>query len=315
MDKILYKYTTLESLALILRSKKIRLNPLTVMDDLQEAQSSDEIEYGKYVFISSWMDQPLESIAMWKLYSNMYSGVRIGLKENPFVKYTVNKQDVERVYPSASLKGDSMDLIVPIEECFNGNYFVMNFLYDMCLEKVEYTDNVELLSPQIFNISQQGIEMKSAQLGKYKNTYWEFQNEERYVLRFLPLDVKKITSESNAAQMVYDAFMNKKSFIDYYDLEIRDDAFVSMEITLSPQFTMGNRILLEALIDKYNPNLKVHDSVLKDRVKLQIFRDCKMLAKSPETIKNVQNIKNNYTKYSNVKHDQTQYIVAEIEFE
>ena len=41
-----------------------------------------------------------------------------------------------------------------------------------------------------------------------------------------------------------------------------------MEITLSPQFTMGNRILLEALIDKYNPNLKVHDSVLKDRVKL-----------------------------------------------
>ena len=79
MDKILYKYTTLESLALILRSKKIRLNPLTVMDDLQEAQSSDEIEYGKYVFISSWMDQPLESIAMWKLYSNMYSGVRIGL--------------------------------------------------------------------------------------------------------------------------------------------------------------------------------------------------------------------------------------------
>lgn len=56
------------------------------MDDLQEAQLSDEIEYGKYVFISSWMDQPLESIAMWKLYSNMYSGVRIGLKENPFVK-------------------------------------------------------------------------------------------------------------------------------------------------------------------------------------------------------------------------------------
>ena len=268
MDKILYKYTTLESLALILKSKKIRLNPLTVMDDLQEAQSSDEIEYGKYVFISSWMDQPLESIAMWKLYSNMYSGVRIGLKEKPFVKYTINKQDVERVYPSASLEGDSMDLIVPIEECFNGNYLVMNFLYDKCLEKVEYTDDIELLSPQIFNISQQGIEMKSAQLGKYKNTYWEFQNEERYVLRFLPLDVKKIAPESNAAQMVYNAFMNQKSFIDYYDLEIRDDAFVSMEITLSPQFTAGNRILLESLKEKYNPNLKVLDSALKDRVKL-----------------------------------------------
>lgn len=268
MDKILYKYTTLESLALILKSKKIRLNPLTVMDDLQEAQSSDEIEYGKYVFISSWMNQPLESIAMWKLYSNMYSGVRIGIKENPFVKYSVTKQDVEKIYPSASLKGDRMDLIVPIEECFNDNYFVMNFLYDKCLEKVEYTDKVELLSPQIFNISQQGIEMKSSQLGRYKNTYWEFQNEERYVLRFLPVDVKKITSVSNVAQMVYDTFMNQKSFIDYYDLDIRDDAFTSMEITLSPQFTTGNRILLESLIEKFNPNLKVMDSALKDRIKL-----------------------------------------------
>lgn len=55
MDKILYKYTTLESLALILRSKKIRLNPLTVMDDLQEAQSSDEIEYGINVNIKMYI--------------------------------------------------------------------------------------------------------------------------------------------------------------------------------------------------------------------------------------------------------------------
>lgn len=105
MDRILYKYTTLESLAMILKSKKIRLNPLTRMDDLQEAQSSDDINYGRYVFISSWMDQPLESIAMWKLYSNMFSGVRIGMKENPFVKYPVTKQDVEKNILLSKYKG------------------------------------------------------------------------------------------------------------------------------------------------------------------------------------------------------------------
>ena len=87
---MLYKYTTLESLALILKSKSIRLNPLTVMDDLQEAESDDDIKYAQYVFISSWMDQPLESVAMWKLYSNMNRGVRIGLKRKPFKKYTVS---------------------------------------------------------------------------------------------------------------------------------------------------------------------------------------------------------------------------------
>lgn len=268
MSRMLYKYTTLESLALILKSKKIRLNPLTMMDDLQEAQSSDEIEYGKYVFISSWMDQPLESIAMWKLYSNMYSGVRIGIEENPFVKYTVGRQDVKKIFPGVNVIGDRMELIAPIEECFNDNYFILNFLYEKSLEKVEYTDKSELLSPKIFDINQQRIELKSSQLGKYKNTYWEFQNEERYVLRFLPLDVKKILPSDNAATMVYDAFMNQKSFINYYDLKLRDDAFDSIEITLSPQFTPGNRILLDSLREKYNPKMLVSDSILKDRVKL-----------------------------------------------
>ena len=42
---------------------------------------------------------------------------------------------------------------------------------------------------------------------------------------------------------------------------------------------------------------------------------CKMLAKSPKTMKNAQNIKNNYTKYSDTTLDQTQYIVAKIEME
>ena len=40
-----------------------------------------------------------------------------------------------------------------------------------------------------------------------------------------------------------------------------------------------------------------------------------MLAKSLKTMKNTQNIKNTYTKYSSVKLDQTQYIVAKIEKE
>ena len=42
---------------------------------------------------------------------------------------------------------------------------------------------------------------------------------------------------------------------------------------------------------------------------------CKMLAKSHKTMNNTQNIKNDYTEYSNIKLGQTQYIVAKIEFE
>lgn len=268
MGEILYKYTTLESLALILKSKNIRLNPLTAMDDLQEAQSDDKIKYGKYVFISSWMDQPLESIAMWKLYSNMSSGVRIGLKKNPFKKYTVTKQEVEKIFSGATVNGNQAELIVPLEECFNDNYFVLNFSYDKVLEKVEYTDDAAYLSPKIFHFGKGSIEMQSAKLGKYKNTYWEFQNEERYILRFLPVNVKLIKSNTNAADLVYREFMNTKEFLPYYDLQISEEAYTSMEIILSPQFSDGNRILLEALREKYNPNMSISESALKNSVRL-----------------------------------------------
>lgn len=270
MDKMLYKYTTLESLALILKSKSIRLNPLTVMDDLQETESDDDIKYAQYVFISSWMDQPLESVAMWKLYSNMNRGVRIGLKRKPFKKYTVSRTDIQKKVPAANLdKGNCIELIAPIEQCFNDNYMIVNSAFDQSLEKVEYTDDPALLSPKLFSIEQDRMGLATATMGKYKNTYWEFQNEERYVLRFLPVDAKRMIYCENAKEAVYQAFINtNNSFLPYYDLKIRDDAFNSMEITLSPQFTDGNKILLETLCQKYNPNMKIVESALKNKVRL-----------------------------------------------
>lgn len=265
---MLYKYTTLESLALILKSKNIRLNPLTGMDDLQESKTADEINFGKFVFISSWMNQPLESIAMWKLYSNMQSGVRISLRRNPFRKYIVNKQDLQRLIPGAELEGEKLEFIMPLEECFAENHFLINFNYNKLLEKVEYTDKPEQLNPQILDFGKEQLILKSGELGKYKNTYWEFQNEERYILRFIPTNINEIESSSNAAQLVCDSLVKTKEFLPYCDLEIEDDAYYSMEVTLAPQFSCGNRILLDALIQQYNPDMKIIESALKDRVKL-----------------------------------------------
>jgi hypothetical protein len=133
---------------------------------------------------------------------------------------------------------------------------------------VEYTDDTADLSPKIFHFGNEGIKMQAAKLGKYKNTYWEFQNEERYILRFLPVNVKLINSSTNVADLVYRAFMNTKEFLPYYDLQISEEAYTSMEITLSPQFSNGNRILLESLREKYNPNMRISESALKNSVRL-----------------------------------------------
>lgn len=265
---MLYKYTTLEALALILKSKCIRLHPLTMMDDLQEAESDDNIKYAKYVFISSWMDQPLESIAMWKLYSNMESGVRIGMREMPFKRYTVNECEFRQFYSQIKLEKESIDLIAPVEECFGDSYFIQNFLYDQILEDVEYTDDKSLLSPKIFDIKPDGLSLQASKLGKYKNTYWEFQKEKRYILRINPFDVKKIKSGVNAAQFAYDAFNRDVEFLEYYDLKLCDEAYKSMQITLSPQFTAGNRVLLESLLNRYNEGVVVNESQLLGKIRM-----------------------------------------------
>ncbi len=264
MDKMLYKYTTLESLALILKSKNLRLNSLINMDDLQEAQSSDEVNYGKFVFISSWMDQPQESIAMWKLYSNMYSGVRIGLKEYPFKKYIETADSIKKYFGKATVDGESAEFILPVEKCFNDKYVLLNFLYDKVLETVEYTDDESVIYPKLIKFTDTGFNMSTNKLGKYKNTYWEFQKEKRYILRFIPGDIDTINSSDNVADYIYNNF--NKDFFSYFDLELDDEAYASMEITLSPQFTDGNRVLLNSLCEKYNPGIKIIDSKLKDRI-------------------------------------------------
>ena len=98
--KMLYHYTSIESLALILKNRTIRLNSLTNMDDKQESQTQEGKVFGKSVFISSWTDDATESIPMWKMYTPSSAGVRIGLPPLPFVRHrTENRALLEAFAP------------------------------------------------------------------------------------------------------------------------------------------------------------------------------------------------------------------------
>ena len=49
---------------------------------------------------------------------------------------------------------------------------------------------------------------------------------------------------------------------EYYDLDLDKTAFSEMVVTPSPQITSGNRILLNVLLEKYNPTAVVQESKL-----------------------------------------------------
>lgn len=82
-------------------------------------------------------------------------------------------------------------------------------------------------------------------VGKESIISIQFQNEERYVLRFLPVDAKRMIDCENAKEVVYQAFINtNNNFLPYYDLKIRDDAFNSMEIKFCWKLCVKNITLI-----------------------------------------------------------------------
>ena len=109
------------------------------------------------------------------------------------------------------------------------------------------------------------INLDLSKLGIHKSEYWEFQHEWRYRLSFIRM---QYISNAELAEKVATDTMRRmiKGIetppIDYYDLDIAEDCFSQMEITCSPQMTLGNRILLESLVEKYNPSAQIIDSEL-----------------------------------------------------
>ena len=73
----------------------------------------------------------------------------------------------------------------------------------------------------------------------------------------------------NIKRMLLSLKSNQDLPFRYYDKELRDDIFDEMEITLSPMATLSQKIIVEALCDKYAPNAVIKSSDLASKVKLK----------------------------------------------
>lgn len=84
LPKFLYHYTSLETVALILKNMTLRFNRLDKVNDLNEASSYNLPYANTLVFSSSWTEHSEESIPMWRMYTRDMEGVRIKLPINMF---------------------------------------------------------------------------------------------------------------------------------------------------------------------------------------------------------------------------------------
>lgn len=264
----LYHYTSIEVLALILKHRTIRFNSLDKMDDLQEQETADLKNIGQFCYISSWTDEEAESIPMWNIYASLNLGVRIRLCKNPFRVYD-NTADTFSMAVKGNItdnsNGKGQQTIIPLSEMFSKGFFSVQAMANNLLFKVEYTNDKEKLYPRLLKEEDKSFSIALGELGKYKNLHWEFQKEWRYILNILPLNLNQPVEKSYENSQIVANRMRlglEKQPFPYYDLQISDEAFEDMQITLSPRISAGSRIIVENLVEKYNSAAELSESCL-----------------------------------------------------
>lgn len=280
----IYHYTNIETLALILKNRTIRFNRADLVDDLEEGMiESHGINFGKYTFKSCWTENQEESIPLWKMYTNGVSGIRIGLeKKAMFKRYIIPEKNPYGItsfggpsicdYPPEQMYGQNQYTLPPI---YNSNYEECNGFY----RKIKYVDDVNeqmkgFMQTSLGDGTHRGSTFISyGEIGSYKHSRWAFEDESRFVLNIFPGNFMIRPSSADPMENIKRMLLSLKSNQDlpfrYYDKELRDDIFDEMEITLSPMATLSQKIIVEALCDKYAPNAVIKSSDLASKVKLK----------------------------------------------
>ena len=280
----IYHYTTIDTLALILKNTTIRFNCLdNGLDDLQEGNvSSCGIKLGHYGFVSCWTENKEESVPLWKMYTDNGLGVRIALEKDMFRSYK---------YPDSVTIGD-IKLITkgtvweetktPLEDLFNSNYMVMTLgsseeKISKFYRHIEYVDDVnekmkDCVIMQKVSDNLELIKIKFQEIGRYKHKRWAFEDETRFFLFIIPGKNFKMSANFNREwnQHLYDVWKNSipNTISDYY-MHLKEDIFNDMEITLSPNIPPAKKIIVEALRDKYAPKATLKSSDLEESVNLK----------------------------------------------
>jgi len=250
VPKFLYHYTKIENLALILKNRTIRFSSLNTVNDLTEGVTSDYGSLGHFVFVSCWTATTAEHIPMWNMYTPNMTGVRIKLPTDPFQKYGKSFVPAEEIY-------------------YQKEYSVQPA--PLKLQKIIYTNDNSLLKPQFAEMnSPKEATFNLNAVGMNKPKVWGFEKEWRYIFWVFSKKLFDFGNESYSDEKFQEVIKNfgeKKIPFEQYFLKIRDEAFEQMEIVLGPKYSEGDKTVVEALVNTYNPKAQFHPSAFTGTIR------------------------------------------------
>lgn len=231
--KYLFHYTNIETLAYILKNKAMKFNSLLNVDDLMECKTKDLGDFGRFCYVSCWTDREEENIALWSMYSQRGHGIRIRMKANPF------KEELYDVQTDKYIR-------IPKE--------------GYALDSVTYVTGDNMLIPNVnYATSSNPRDIAIGLTCFVKNICWQFQNEWRYSLAYIP----QIVYTEKAMLMTIDSYppIKKEIYVTIDKLALED-----MEILMGPMTDEADEIIVDALLRKFKIRASVKKSELKDIV-------------------------------------------------
>ncbi len=245
--KRLFHFTSINTLALILKSRSIRFGRLDLVNDPTEGLISDFHSQAPYIFISCWTDCEEENLALWNMYTQNMRGVRIEMGLPIFESFRIGDDDNNLIMENEILN----------EEV---GYFILGGSNEP--QKIEYTDDENLLKPSIRN--EFGLHIES--VANHKRSIWKIEQEFRYRLQIFPFD-NNIQSDYFPARYEHLIESQTPPPIDKYFIKIKEDAFASMKITYGPRMQNGDIEIIESLVANYNPTAEILGSKLRGLIR------------------------------------------------
>ena len=259
LPKYLYHYTSIESLALILKNRSIRFYALDNVDDVNEGVTSDLSSIGQWFLVSCWTDNPTESIPLWNMYSSRMKGVRIQLPVFPYDDEYYQENGEYSVFDDVVTdEGRRLEFLVayPKEKLYQ-------------IEYISQSKDTRLLPKKTIG-TQVVMDFKVEDIGRYKYPEWNFQKEWRYKIFIIPKDLvsfhkRVFTSQEAAFDELKKIFSQKKGLISYHDMKISESALDALEILTAPLCDDAEYEIIDALTRRHARNAKTTRSQLKIR--------------------------------------------------
>ena len=251
IPKHIYHYTTIESLACILKFKTFKFSRLDCVNDPLEGLTELDKGARKFVYISSWTNNKEDHIPMWKMYAGDMSGVRIKMPSWLFsnsvelVDMDVGYRKIEKISKILPLKTEyKIDgSTVTIERIYGPSDLLYLKDNDAVLKRSS-TKQVTIKAGKILNFSL---------LGDAKLRHWQYEKEWRFRAYLTPHGIHIFGHDVNVMDTIFESEPPKSIGVPY-----NEKALSEFEVMIGPKASDGSLILLKAVLREYAP-----DAILK----------------------------------------------------